>query len=322
MLSTIFRTAKLSAIGAFAWMAAAGGAFAAEPLVSADWLNGKVGSDEIVVLDLRTKIAKSGKDDYLKAHIPGAIWSDYPGAWRTDRDGVTGVVPSVAKLEAYLSELGVSEDKTVVLVPAGKGSTDFGVATRIYWTLKYLGHDGVSILDGGWNAWQQAGLPTESGNVTPEGDLFVAEPREELLVSTAEVSGLVGSKTVLLDGRPLSQFLGKEKHSAATRYGRIPGAYSLDQNLFYDAEAERLLPIEAIKATVPADFAPDTDIVSYCNTGHWAATNWFVLHELLDYENVRLYDESMVGWTVNPDLAVDSDRTRLDDLKAWWFGGS
>ncbi len=310
----------LIVLAALGLMTTAG--FAAEPLVSTGWLKDRLKSDEIVVLDLRTAIAKSGRDDYLKNHIPGAIWSNYPGAWRTDRDGVTGVVPSVEKLEAYLSELGVSEEKTVVLVPAGKGSTDFGVATRIYWTLKYLGHDNVSILDGGWKAWVAAELPAEAGNVVPEGDLFIADPRDDLLLTTAEVEGLVGGKATLLDGRPEAQFLGKAKHPAAKRYGRIPGAVNLDQNIFYDTGAERLLPVEKIRAAVPASFASDTDIVSYCNTGHWAATNWFVLHEILDYKQVRLYDASMVGWALDASRDMESDRTRLDDLKSWWSSGS
>jgi len=322
MQKMISHSFKSAAAGLLALAFAGTAALAAEPLVSTDWLQSRLNSDEIVVLDLRTKIAKSGKEDYLKAHIPGAVWSNYPGAWRTDRDGVTGVIPSVEKLEAYLSELGVSEDKTVVLVPAGKGSTDFGVAARIYWTLKYLGHDEVTILDGGWTAWSQAGLQTDKGDVVPVGDLFIAEPREELLVNTADVSGLLGSKTLLVDGRPQAQFLGKAKHAAAVRFGRIPGAISLDQNNFYDAKSERLLPADQIRSAIPASFSPEADIVSYCNTGHWAATNWFVLHELLDYKKVRLYDESMVGWTIDLAREVESDRTRLDDLRAWWSGGS
>jgi thiosulfate/3-mercaptopyruvate sulfurtransferase len=322
MRALINRSIRSTIIALAAISLTAGAGFAAEPLVSTDWLAKNLNPDKTVILDLRTAIAKSGREDYLKSHIPGAIWSNYPGAWRTDRDGVTGVVPSVEKLEAYLSELGVSDDKIVVLVPAGKGSTDFGVATRVYWTLKYLGHDNVSILDGGWKAWADAGAPTEAGAVVPEGDLFIAELRESLLLTTAEVEGLVGSKATLLDGRPQSQFLGKAKHPAATRYGRIPGAVNLDQNVFYDAGAERLLPVEKIRAAVPASFQPDTDIVSYCNTGHWAATNWFVLHEVLDYKQVRLYDASMVGWTLDASREIESDRTRLDDLKSWWIGGS
>ena len=313
-------TLIFGATAAVAFSLSAGLALAAEPLVTPDWLAQQLGADDIVILDLRTAIAQSGKEDYLKAHIPGAIWSNYPGAWRTTRNGVPGVIPSVEKLEAYLSELGVSEGKTVVLVPAGKGSTDFGVASRIYWTLKYLGHDDVSILNGGWKAWAEAGLARQSGDVTPEGDMFIAEVRDNLLIGTDAVESLVGSATVLLDGRPEAQYRGRQKHSAAARYGRIPGALSLDQNLFYDAQLERLKDFSALKAAVPATLAIDAAIVSYCNTGHWAATNWFVLHEILGYANVTLYDESMVGWTVDAARPVDSERTRLDDLKTWLDG--
>jgi thiosulfate/3-mercaptopyruvate sulfurtransferase len=95
---------------------------------------------------------------------------------------------------------------------------------------------------------------------------------------------------------------------------------SLDQNFFYDAQSERLKDLPALKASVPATLVLDAAIVSYCNTGHWAATNWFVLHEILGYSNVTLYDESMVGWTLDTARRVDSERTRLDDLVAWLDG--
>jgi thiosulfate/3-mercaptopyruvate sulfurtransferase len=313
-------TAIVRATLAVALSLFSGLALAAEPLVTPDWVSQRLGLDNIVVLDLRTAIAKSGKDDYLKAHIPGAIWSNYPGAWRTTRNEVPGVIPSVEKLEAYLSELGVTEGKTVVLVPAGKGSTDFGVATRIYWTLKYLGHEDVSILNGGWKAWAEAGLATDAGDVTPESDLFIADIQDNLLIETAAVESLVGSQTVLIDGRPGAQYQGKQKHSAAARFGRIPGAMSLDQNLFYNPQSERLKDLPGLKASVPSALTPDAAIVSYCNTGHWAATNWFVLHEILGYSNVTLYDESIVGWNADAARRVVSERTRLDDLKAWLDG--
>ncbi|MGQ7792804.1 sulfurtransferase [Faunimonas sp. B44] len=295
-------------------------ALAAQPLVSPEWLKGRLGSDEVVIVEFRTALGESSRDEYLTAHIPGAIWSDYPGAWRTDRDGYRGTVPSVEKLEAYLSELGVADGKTVVLVPVGAGSSDFGVAARAYWTLKYLGHDDVAILEGGWKAWQAAGLPTESGDVTPTGDLFVAEIRDAYRIETPDVSAEIEGDAILVDARPEEQYRGRDKSGEASRFGRLPGAMSLDQNLFFDEKGSRLKALPALKASVPASLAPDAEIVSYCNTGHWAATNWFVLHELLGYENVRLYVESMVGWTLDPSRPVESDRTRLDDLKAWWNG--
>ncbi|EFO30448.1 thiosulfate sulfurtransferase [Roseibium sp. TrichSKD4] len=275
------------------------------PLVSTDWLASNLGSDEIVVLDTRSKISKSGKEDYLKGHIPGAVWSEYPGYWRTERNGVVGVLPSVEKLEAALSEIGVSEDKAVVIVPHGKDSLEFGSAARIYWTFKYLGHEAVTILDGGHAAWVAENRPLETGNVVPEGDMFVAEINEDLLISTDEVASAVGSDAVLLDGRPLKQFVGQEKHKKATRFGHIPGAVNLDQANFYDKTTNRLKSKDQIASLIPASLkSADAPVVSYCNTGHWAATNWFVLSELSGHKNVTLYDESMVGWTRQADLPI------------------
>ena len=92
------------------------------PLVSTDWLAEHIGEPDMVVLDIRSPFAGSGKKDYLAGHIPGALWSEYPGYWRTDRESVVGVLPSVEKLEAALSELGVADGKTVVIVPAGGNS--------------------------------------------------------------------------------------------------------------------------------------------------------------------------------------------------------
>ncbi len=285
-------------------------ALEATPLVKTDWLEANLGDEELLVLDIRSALAKSGKDDYVKGHIPGAVWSEYPGYWRTSRGDVTGVLPSIEKLEASLSELGVHEDRTVVLVPAGTTDLDFGAATRVYWTFKYLGHDKVAILDGGHAAWIKRGLPLESGDVAPEGDMFIAEPRPELLVSTDEVASLTGGDVVLLDSRPLAQFEGAEKHDDATRFGHLPGATHFDQARFYDAATNTLKPEEQLKAlAAKTATSSTTPVIAYCNTGHWAATNWFVLTELLGYENVAVYDDSMVGWSRQGDLPIISSKT-------------
>jgi thiosulfate/3-mercaptopyruvate sulfurtransferase len=301
----------------FAAVLFSGAAVAAEPLVTPEWLSSRLNDEKVVILDLRSA-AGHEESDYLESHIPGAVWSDYSEKWRTSRDNVPGVIPPVDHLEAYLSSIGVDEDKRVVIVPAGEGATEFGGAARVYWTLNYLGHEDVSILDGGWNAWKAAGLPTASAAETPRPSVFTAEPRDELLMNTAGVADELGSQKVFIDARPFSFFQGKEKHPAAPRYGRLPGALHLDNGTFYDEGSQRLKPLSELKAAVPASLAPDAQIVSYCNTGHWAATNWFVLHELLGYEDVTLYDESMVGWTQDSNRPVESERSRLDDLKSWW----
>jgi thiosulfate/3-mercaptopyruvate sulfurtransferase len=270
------------------------------PLVSTDWLEANLGAAGLVILDIRTA------EDFAADHIPGSQQTDYPGAWRTTRDEVPWVLPEIADLEAYLSSIGIGDAVSVVVVPAGSGSTEIGGATWIYWVLKYLGHDAVSILDGGWNAWQGEASATETGPATaPEPQHFVAVPRPEILADTDYVAERLGTDTVIVDARAPSQYAGTTMSSLVTRAGHIPGAISLDNALFYDAAANRLKPLGQLEAQLPPQLADRAAaVISYCNTGHWGSIDWFVLHELLGFQDVRLYEGSMAAWSRRTDLPL------------------
>jgi thiosulfate/3-mercaptopyruvate sulfurtransferase len=288
---------------------------AAEPLVSAQWLKQNLAAPDLVVLDIRSALDGGGAAAHAKAHIPGAVHSDYDkGGWRVARGGIPFMLPSAAQLEALISDLGIDEDSHVVIVPAGVHVLDFGAAARVYWTLKVAGHEKVSILDGGFAAWRGAGYAVELGVNRPTAKLFSVTFDSSRLIELAEVERIEKShEATLLDARPASFFAGKEKAPAAKAYGHIPGALNLDSAAFYDGKANRLKPTAALAALAAS--LPEGPIVSYCNTGHWAATNWFVLSELLGRKDVRLYYGSMVEWTADPQRPVESARTRLDDIK-------
>ncbi len=133
---------------------------AAESLISAEALKEKLGTPNLVVLDIRSVIDGGSAETYAKSHIPGAVHSDYDKAgWRVTRNGLPFMLPSVPQLEKLIGELGIDEDSYVVVVPAGVSATDFGSATRIYWTLKVAGISNLSILDGGIAAWTAANYP-------------------------------------------------------------------------------------------------------------------------------------------------------------------
>ena len=285
-----------------------------QPLVSADWLKQNLGTPNLFVLDIRSAIDGGGAEAYAKGHIPGAVHSDYDKAgWRVTRDGVAFMLPTLAQLEKLIGELGIEEDKHVVVVPAGVHQTDFGSAARVYWTLRVAGLKRVSILDGGYAAWKAAGNPVETKPNPPQPTIFTAELNKGMVVALAEVEKVSRSGgATLVDARAPAFFAGKEKGQAAV-YGHIPGAINVDSAVFYDDAANRLKPkaeLAKLAAAIPAG-----DVVSYCNTGHWAATNWFVLHELRGRQNVRLYDGSMVEWAADDSRQVASSRTKWDDLK-------
>ena len=287
----------------------------AEPLVTVQWLDAHHADSNLVVLDIRSAIDGGGAAAYAAAHIPGSVYSDYDKAgWRVTRNNVPFMVPTAPELEKLIGDLGIDEDSHVVVVPAGVNVLDFGSAARTYWTLKYAGVTDVSILDGGIAAWRQAGLRTESGVKAPSPKIFTAAVDKSILASAGEVETAEGKKgATLVDARPASFFLGKEKAPAAQAYGHIPGAVNIDSAEFYDPKANRLKPKDELAAI--ANAVPAGPVVNYCNTGHWAATDWFVMHELLGRKDARLYAGSMVEWTSNASRPVESSRTKWDDLK-------
>jgi thiosulfate/3-mercaptopyruvate sulfurtransferase len=281
-------------------------AASAEPLVSVQWLKDHLRDPQIVVIDVR-----SGAPVYDGGHIPGAVHSDYDKAgWRVSRNGVLQP-PNQAELEKLIGETGIDEDSHVIVVPAGVSATDFGAAARVYWTLKMAGHPAVSILDGGFAAWRAAAYAIDSSKVVPAPKIFTARLDERLLAQLTAMEN--NEHATLVDARPASYFDGKEKATASKAYGHIPGAINLDSASFYDPATNRLRPKDQL-ARIAAKL-PTGPVVTYCNTGHWAATDWFVLSAVLGRPDVRLYPGSMVEWSANPGHPIASSRTRLDDLK-------
>ena len=278
----------------------------AEPLVSVQWLNDHLRDPQTVVIDVR-----SGAPLYDDGHIPGAVHSDYDKAgWRVSRSGVLQP-PNQAELEKLIGETGIDEDSHVIVVPAGVSATDFGAAARVYWTLRVAGHPAVSILDGGFAAWQAAAYPVDNRRTVPAPKIFTAHFDERLLAQLAAVKN--NEHGTLVDARPASYFDGKEKAAGSKAYGHIPGAINLDSASFYDPATNRLRPKDQL--TKIAAKLPTGPVVTYCNTGHWAAPDWFVLSAVLGRPDVRLYPGSMVEWSANPSHPIASSRTRLDDLK-------
>ena len=300
-------------------IAAMSAAVASTPLVDSVWLAKHLDDDKLVLIDLRNKIDGGSYDNYLEGHIPSAIHSDYlKDGWRVGRDDLVGLLPEAAQFEALARRLGVSDDSHVVLVPAGVGATDFGSSARAYWTFKVFGHDNVSILDGGFAGWKAA-YPDQIDSgapVAPAAGNFTAAFRPQGYVTTEQVRQIVeaGEGATLLDGRTQEQFLGDAKHPKAATGGRIPGAELLFQENAYDLAANRLKSVGELEA-IYGDLDPQLPIVSYCNTGHWAATNWFVLSEVLGRDDVKLYDGSMVEWTADGDNPLLAGESNMDKVR-------
>ncbi|MFP4263567.1 MAG: sulfurtransferase [Halomonas sp.] len=272
------------------------------PLVEAEWLSEHLDSDDLVVLDVRSSIDDGGdRESFEAARIPGSRYSHYTEAgWREERDGVAGLMPAVDDLEALIGELGIDNDDTVVVAAAGTGPTDFGSAARVYWTFKALGHDEVTILNGGVAGWEAQGFEVASGAPQAvEAADFEGSLQESLLASTDEVEAARQADEALVDARPTDFYIGENQSPDTRAPGTIPGAVNLPH---HDALVERdgayYLDAETLKANVDElGLDRDAPTVAFCNTGHWAASGWFQLSEVAGLENTTMYDGSMAEWT-------------------------
>ncbi len=259
-----------------------------------------------MVLDIRNRLDGGSAATYRAGHIPGAVYSDYLRAgWRATVAGVPGQLPPVARLEELIGGLGIDNASHVVVVAGGVSALDMGSATRVYWTFKVLGHDAVSILDGGWRGWiADPARPRETGSVTPAPKVFTASFRPEMVAGKAEVLAAMEAGVPLIDNRPPAQYAGAARHAAARRAGTIPGAVNIPEaTLTVEggtfADAGRIAGLLAA-----AGLDPRGDKITFCNTGHWASLGWFAMSELLGNAGVRLYDGSMVEWSADPALPV------------------
>jgi thiosulfate/3-mercaptopyruvate sulfurtransferase len=269
-------------------LALAQGAFG--PLVTPVELDSARASVDPLILDIRG-------DAYAKGHVPGAVSAPY-ALFRGPQDN-PGQLPAEDQLEATLRSLGVTADRPVVVVHEGADATDFGAAARVYWTLKSSGVSELAILNGGVRAWSLAGLPLSTEATAPVPSTIEVTFSDRWLATTDDVVAIVGGRNeaLLLDARPESFWNGDQSHAAAARPGTLPQSRYFEHSNWFSGGPAIVNASAARQLAADQGLAAAEQLVSFCNTGHWAATNWFALSELAGLENVRLYPESMVGYS-------------------------
>jgi thiosulfate/3-mercaptopyruvate sulfurtransferase len=282
---------------------------AAPPLLSPAELRPLLERPDVRVIDIRDP------KSYAARHIPGAVSAPYPG-WRGPASN-PGELPDLPKLTALVQKLGLAPEVHAVVVSSGADETDFGASARVYWTLKVLGLKELSILNGGVEAWAKAGLPQDAAAVTVAASRYVPSLDATLLATRGEVRARMESGRVqLVDARPAEFYRGETRHQAARVPGTLKGAVSLEHSSWFAPDGTSMVSAdEARRIAAALPEAPGAETVSFCNTGHWAATNWFALSELAGRRNVKLYAGSMVDWTQDATaLPMDNVPNRFKQL--------
>ncbi|MGZ5402236.1 MAG: sulfurtransferase [Aeromicrobium sp.] len=255
-------------------------------LVTTDWVEDHLSDPSIVLIEV-----DEDAEAYDKGHIAGAIKLD----WRKDlQDGVRHDFISKDRLEALLSERGVSNDDTVVFY----GGNNNWFAAYAYWYLKLYGHDNLRLLDGGRKKWELESRELTAEVPTRAATTYVAkEPDNDIRAFRDEVIAAIGVKN-LIDVRSPDEFAGRLlapahlPQEAAQIAGHIPTAGNVpwskaanDDGTFRSDEE-----LKALYAGVGLD--EDKDTIAYCRIGERSSHTWFVLHEILGYPNVKNYDGS------------------------------
>ena len=271
-------------------------------LITPEELNRYLEDPDWAVFDVRFDLndKELGPREYLQSHIPGAIYAHLEKdlALPASPQGGRHPLPPVDALAKTFSSWGIDDGVQVVAYDSRGG----GFAARLWWTLRYLGHDRVALLDGGFPAWLRAGLPTCAGDENRPPRVFTPRVRDWMLVDVQDVlHSLDDESTLLIDARSPERHQGLEEPIDRLA-GHIPGAV----NRFWQsnlAEHEKFLPKETLRREWEAflkDIPPQQTIV-HCGSGVTGCLNIFAMvHAGL--EGARLYAGSWSQWLEDPDL--------------------
>lgn len=265
------------------------------PLVSTAWL--AANQDKVLILDVRND-PTSYKDG---GHIIGAVRLDFKTLRHTVPERgvpIEDMSVSGSVFEAAMRAAGVKNGQPVVLTHRGRSPDDTGYAAYVYWQLKVNGHAQVALLDGGTTKWIAENREVWGDDDTvASGDFTIRRTRDDFTVDTTAVEDAMKTRgRDLVDARFFSFYVGLDKRPAVAKAGHIPGAtlFPFDANFEPDGTFRAKEHLAAAARSV--GLSPSRKIVTYCNTGHVSAISWFVLHELLGFETVALYDGSMLAW--------------------------
>lgn len=274
-------------------------------LISASTLMSILDEPDLVIADCRFSLAEPdrGQNDYGEAHIPGAFYA------HLDRDlsspvivGSTGrhPLPDIDKFSEKLGHWGIGPDTQVVAYDDSGGA----IAARLWWLLRWLGHDAVAVLDGGWQAWIFGNRPVRPGIESYPRQNFVGHPRPNLVVTSSIMETMINETNgLIIDSRAPERYRGEEEPIDPVA-GHIPGAVSapyqdnLDVDGFFISQEKLRARFMALFGGIPVDEA-----VFYCGSGVTAAHNLLAL-AYAGLGQSRLYAGSWSEWITDPDRPV------------------
>jgi thiosulfate/3-mercaptopyruvate sulfurtransferase len=267
-----------------------------DPLVSTDWLAARIDDPRVKVIDASFKlpgVLPLPVDDYLAAHIPGAVFFDVDAI--SDHDNPRPhMFPDAAQFARDIGTLGISTGDTVVAYDSG----GWVAAPRAWWMFLSFGYPNVRVLDGGLKKWTQEGRPTHAGRVTPKPAKFTAKLDPSYIRSQAQVLANIDTRAEqVVDARPRGRFEGTAPEPRPdSRSGHIPGSRNVPYAELFDAKTGAMKPPDELrKAFAGAGVDLTKPIVTSCGSGVSALVLTLALYRL-GVRGTALYDGSWSEW--------------------------
>jgi thiosulfate/3-mercaptopyruvate sulfurtransferase len=266
-----------------------------ESLVSTEWLAEHLGEPGLVVVDSSWHMpasGRSGRDEYLAAHISGARFLDIDEVC-DHANPAPHMLPAAAEFGAAMERLGIGREDRIVVYD----NSPIHTAARGWFTLRHFGAPQVAVLDGGFQKWVAEGQPTESGEPAPRQAHFDAVERNEVVT---KLQILAGPGCALLDARGRGRFEATEPEPRpGMAGGHIPGARNLPFGMLYDEQGCFKTPDELHKLFAESGIDPAGPFIASCGSGVTAAALVFAAHSLGN-DAGQLYDGSWSEWGADP----------------------
>ncbi|WP_144610656.1 sulfurtransferase [Bacillus cereus] len=271
-------------------------------IVTVEWLREHIEDENVRIIDCRFDLANPnwGREKYEEEHILRALYFDLnlDLSSPVTEHGGRHPLPNIEEFADKLSQAGIDEHTTVIAYDSEAGAN----ASRLWWLLNYVGHEKVYILDGGFPAWKENGLPITTEIPVAKRKAFKASVQDHMLVTMETVKENIhaGANVTLIDSREPKRYAGVEE-LVDPKAGHIPTAvnYFWKDGMLQSGQFKN----EAQQQERFQNLSKDKEIIVYCGSGVTACPNIFAL-KLAGFKNVKLYAGSWSDWISYPENQI------------------